>query len=63
MIAICHCMPVSCHGLAVAGKSAHQHDEGAFRQMEIGDQAVHHLILIARVNEDGGIIIKSTDLI
>ena len=33
-------------------KCGYQHDEGALRQMEIGDQTVHGLEGIARVNEN-----------
>ena len=31
---------ISRHGLFVAVQGRHQHDEGAFRQVEIGDKAV-----------------------
>ena len=35
-------------------KGRNQHDEGRFRQMEVGDQRIHALKLIARIDEDIG---------
>ena len=45
-----------------SGKGGHQHDEGAFGQMEVGDKAVDAVELDARVQENGGIAAAGADL-
>ena len=40
------------HDVLVAGKGAYQHQQGAFGQVEIGQQHVHHLELESRGDED-----------
>ena len=39
-----------------ARESGHQHDQRRFRKMEVGDQPVHYLELIAGIDEDRGIV-------
>ena len=37
-----------------SGQSGDQHNQGGFRQMEIGDQPIQHLKAVARVDKDIG---------
>ena len=46
---------VGMHGLVVAIQCGNEHDQGALRQVEVGDQAVDAVELDARVQENGGI--------
>ena len=50
------------HGLFVAVQRGHQHDEGALRQVEVGDEAVDAVELDTRVQEDGGVATAGFDL-
>ena len=47
-------MLVGLHYQVPAGKGRDQHKEGGFRGMEIGEEPVHKLELVARVDEYGG---------
>ena len=41
--------------MLIAGKGADQHDQGALRQVEVGNQAIQHLELVARIDKDVGV--------
>ena len=41
--------------MLVAGEGADQHNQGALRQMEVGDQSVQYLKLVARIDKDVGV--------
>ena len=46
--------PVRIHNVVIAGQRADEHDQCTLRQMEVGDQAVEHLKLESRIDEDIG---------
>mmetsp|Transcript_53345 Transcript_53345/g.147771 ORF Transcript_53345/g.147771 Transcript_53345/m.147771 type:complete len:341 (+) Transcript_53345:806-1828(+) len=48
-------MAVERHDVLVARERADQHHQRAFRQMEVGDEAVHHAELESRRDEDVGL--------
>ena len=50
------------HRLFVAIEGRHQHDEGAFGQMEVGDEAVDAVELDTRIEEDVGVAAAGFDL-
>ena len=52
---------IGSHGLFVAVEGRDQHDEGAFRQVEVGDQAIDAVELDTRVQEDGGVAAAGFD--
>ena len=53
---------VSSHGLFIAVKRRYQHDEGAFGQVEVGDEAVDAVELDAGIQEDGRVAAAGFDL-
>ena len=53
---------VSGHGLVIAVERGNQHDQGAFRQVEVGDQAVNGFQLDAGIDEDAGVAAARYDL-
>lgn len=61
-VLLCHSYLIGVHGLFVAVQGGHQHDQGALRQMEVGDQTVDAVELHPRVQEDGGVAAASLDL-
>lgn len=50
------------HGLLIAVEGGNEHDEGAFGQVEVGDEAIDAVELDARIQEDGGVSAASLDL-
>lgn len=42
------------HNILFPGQSGHQHNQGRFRQVEIGDQAIDHLEFVAWIDENLG---------
>ena len=40
------------HDVFLPGQGGHQHKQGGLRQVEIGDQSVNDLELVARIDED-----------
>ena len=57
-----HSHLVGMHGLVVAIQCGNEHDQGALRQVEVGDQAVDAVELDARVQENGGIAAAGANL-
>ena len=40
--------------MITAGQGADQHNQGGFRQMEVGDQSIQNLEFVSRIDEDAG---------
>ena len=50
------------HGLLIAVEGGNEHDEGAFGQMKIGDEAVDHLELEPGIHENVRLPLAGADL-
>ena len=61
-VTLLNCHFIGRHGLFVAVQRGHQHNEGALRQGEVGDEAVDTVELDTRVQEDGGVAAAGFDL-
>ena len=53
-IPLSHCFLICLHNRLFIRERGHQHQQGGFRQMEVGDQGVHDLEMVAGVDEDFG---------
>ena len=62
-VALGHRVLICGNGVLKAGKRAHQHDQSRLRQVEIGNQGIDHLIVIARVDKDRGVVMEGADLL
>lgn len=60
-IPLLHRMAIGRHGVVIARKGADQHDQGAFRQMKVGQQPVDYLKPITGIDEDVGPAFGGTD--
>ena len=54
-------MPIGRENSVLAGEGRNQHQQGAFRKMEIGNQSIDAADPVARKNEDLGIAGKRFD--
>ena len=43
---------IGVHGVFITSKCGNQHNQRRFRQVEVGDQSINHLIFIAWINKD-----------
>ena len=50
-IPLCHGFLIGVHDVFLPGQGGHQHKQGGLRQVEIGDQSVNDLELVARIDE------------
>ena len=50
------------HGLVITVECGDQHDQGAFREVEIGDETVDGFQLDAGIDEDAGVAAARYDL-
>ena len=60
-VALLHGLTVSGHDGFVACEGGNQHDQGAFRQMKVGDQAVDYVKLIAGLDKNIGVSFARTN--
>ena len=51
-IPLLHCHFIGMHNILFPSQRGYQHDQGGFRKVEIGDQTVDHLELVAWINEN-----------
>ena len=62
-VLLLHSPSVGIHGIVISHKSGHQHYEGAFRQVEVGDETVYALEPVGGVDENVGISLMLSYLI
>src|SRR5690554_4965552 len=60
-IAFRHRLLIRRHGVVMAREGAHQHDQGGFGQMKVGDHCVHCLEPVTRVNKNIGLALEGPD--